>query len=442
MKFKQLILVLILAAILLISWLIAVKSTSKADIIAAQNALVTEADALAAKELYVRAIPKYKEALTYSTDRNNEIESLLLKAYDSYGNTKSYKNLALDRIDREVAEEEEYLLTAQIYMQNNKVEDAVNILREGMKIYDSAALNDYCESIRYPYQIAASKYSVTVPTYNNDLMPARNADAWYYVSNRNQIQLGAFVEAAPFSRNGYAVVKIDGTYYCITDAGDKYGVDETGLEDVKYVYGYDGAHDYIIGKKDGKYGFYNLDFVSLSDTLKFDDISQNYDGVTAVKNNGKWGLITTDAGTITECIYDDIAFNAFGAPFTNGTAMVKQGSSWKLIGKDGIELSTTAYADAKAPEGSGFIAVADSSGKWGYINNQGELVIPYQFDDAKSFSNHLGAVCVSGSWGYINEAGTVVIDAVYDDANPFHDGAAQITAAGSPTMMFLKFYEE
>ncbi|AFW93235.1 KW Leptospira repeat-containing protein [Anabaena sp. 90] len=36
------------------------------------------------------------------------------------------------------------------------------------------------------------------------------------------------------------------------------------------------------------------------------------------------------------------------------------------------------------------------NGKWGFINNSGQLLIPCKFDDALSFSEGLAAVTING----------------------------------------------
>ena len=53
-------------------------------------------------------------------------------------------------------------------------------------------------------------------------------------------------------------------------------------------------------------------------------------------------------------------------------------------------------------------------GKYGYINERGEMVIPCQYDSAGNFSsNGLARVKIDGKYGYINEKGEVVIPAEY-----------------------------
>lgn len=86
----------------------------------------------------------------------------------------------------------------------------------------------------------------------------------------------------------------------------------------------------------------------------------------------------------------------------------------------------------------GLIAI-ECNGKCGYVNVQGEVVIPLQYGAAKEFSEGLAPVefrveysaSETGSiyyakWGYINEQGEIVIPPVFDEAEPFVNGLASI----------------
>ncbi|MEO0103191.1 MAG: WG repeat-containing protein [candidate division WOR-3 bacterium] len=48
------------------------------------------------------------------------------------------------------------------------------------------------------------------------------------------------------------------------------------------------------------------------------------------------------------------------------------------------------------------------TGKWGYINKQGKIVIRPQFNEAKDFSEGLAAVKIGDKYFYINNEGQIV----------------------------------
>src|ERR1700722_5416501 len=83
--------------------------------------------------------------------------------------------------------------------------------------------------------------------------------------------------------------------------------------------------------------------------------------------------------------------------------------------------------------------------KWGFIDKNGKLVIPFRFDDVdldtyggfedpnlghflpKPFANFREGLCavrVDDHWGYIDKTGRLVIPAQYDEAGAFSEGLA------------------
>jgi WG containing repeat len=76
-------------------------------------------------------------------------------------------------------------------------------------------------------------------------------------------------------------------------------------------------------------------------------------------------------------------------------------------------------------------------GKWGYINETGQVLIKPQFDDAKPFYEGLARVKIGKKWGFIDPAGKLTIAAQFElgfsseEANnsslDFHEGMAVIS---------------
>ena len=68
-----------------------------------------------------------------------------------------------------------------------------------------------------------------------------------------------------------------------------------------------------------------------------------------------------------------------------------------------------------------------SRGKWGFINKDGKMVVPFQYDDVLSFSEGLAAVCYGfREWGYINKKSEIVIPIRYKEAESFSEGLAAV----------------
>lgn len=78
-------------------------------------------------------------------------------------------------------------------------------------------------------------------------------------------------------------------------------------------------------------------------------------------------------------------------------------------------------------------AAVEKGGKWGYINENGVTVIPFDFDScsladtmgldtAFSFRNTLAPVCKGGKYGIINSKGETVVDFAFDTILQGEDG--------------------
>jgi len=65
-------------------------------------------------------------------------------------------------------------------------------------------------------------------------------------------------------------------------------------------------------------------------------------------------------------------------------------------------------------------------GKWGFINNIGEIIIPPRYDDAYIFSDGRAAIKRQGFYGYIDTLGNFLIKPRLDLANSFTEGIAVI----------------
>jgi hypothetical protein len=79
----------------------------------------------------------------------------------------------------------------------------------------------------------------------------------------------------------------------------------------------------------------------------------------------------------------------------------------------------------------GFRRIRNSEGKYGFIGNNGKIIIEPVFDQARSFSEGLAAVRVEKKWGYVNQDGDVVRKPNFDNyPGDFHDGLAYVVLDG------------
>ena len=90
----------------------------------------------------------------------------------------------------------------------------------------------------------------------------------------------------------------------------------------------------------------------------------------------------------------------------------------------GIFAISIATLNSSFSQGSEFLMPAKKHGSWGFINKQGEWIIPNKYEEAYYFSEGLSAVKYYGNWGYIDRTGEWTIQPEFRDAKPFKEGLA------------------
>lgn len=197
------------------------------------------------------------------------------------------------------------------------------------------------------------------------------------------------------------------------------------------------SNNTVVGN--GRFGFINKSG-KIVIPLVFDAVGSFNEGVAPVQFNGKWGYVNkTGDFTISPRF-------SRADEFHEGIAsVVLSGMSSKssYINKSGNILRTFIGNGGKSSEG--LIILPNTDGKYGYINNKGKMIIPYQFDAARSFSEGLAAIYKKSESigqpvfaGYINSTGNIVISSANlfsnkdidanpnIDANEFREGLALI----------------
>ena len=114
--------------------------------------------------------------------------------------------------------------------------------------------------------------------------------------------------------------------------------------------------------------------------------------------------------------------------FYEGLAAVELNGKWGFIDKEGQEVIPFKFSNySMFTEG---LAGVNLNGKCGFINKEGQEVIPFEFNDVLPFTEGLAAVELDGKWGYINKKGQEVIPFKFYDAQPFFGGLAAVELNG------------
>ena len=126
--------------------------------------------------------------------------------------------------------------------------------------------------------------------------------------------------------------------------------------------------------------------------------------------------------------------------FSEGLAAVRIGDEesgkWGFIDKQGKMVINPQFGNfSDFREGLAAVRIGDEeSGKWGFIDKQGKMVINPQFHTAALFSEGLAAVAKNRdpfSWGYVDKQGKMAINHQYDHVSSFSDGLAAVLIGDS-----------
>ncbi|MEO6755188.1 MAG: WG repeat-containing protein [Chthoniobacteraceae bacterium] len=72
------------------------------------------------------------------------------------------------------------------------------------------------------------------------------------------------------------------------------------------------------------------------------------------------------------------------------------------------------------------MAASEAGGKWGFADRSGNIVVKQEWDEVKDFSGGLAAVQRGGKWGFIDRSGKLLIKVGWNDAREFREGRAAV----------------
>ncbi len=253
----------------------------------------------------------------------------------------------------------------------------------------------------------------SVSDFNDGLAAVKVDGRWGFINEKGEMVISPKYEDRPYFREDLAAVVIDG----------KHGfIDKSGTEVIAPIYEY--AFSFQDGlacvKVEGKLGFIDKNGKMIIPPL-YDkispDISARYwrDGYAVVTVANKTGLIDRTGKTILPLEYDDVNFfpSMVSARQTLGDdtyfeiSVKPNGTGLLSNGRIVIE----PIYDKIAPFNCG-VAAARKNGKWGYIDPEGNTVLPFEYDSVSSFSNNNARVTKDKRTYIIDKTGREICDKI------------------------------
>lgn len=249
------------------------------------------------------------------------------------------------------------------------------------------------------------------------LIPYLIGEKWGYCDSKKKMKIyAAYDEAYPFV-DGLAVVA----------KGNKQGmINELGTEVIplkyRFIYPFSDGLARIVDDKMNS-GYINKKGEEVI-ACQYKTAENFHEGVAQVGNYGDVFVINTKGEKLSKS-YEMITY------CTEGYMLFKK-YSWGLLDKTGKEVVPAQYYEM-GRFSDGLVAVQEeASGLIGFVNANGELSIPFQFENAwmPRFSEGLAAVSKDEKYGFINTKGEWVIEPQFDYAVGFSEGMSCVYKNG------------
>lgn len=237
---------------------------------------------------------------------------------------------------------------------------------------------------------------------------------WGYIDTKGDLVLSCQWDDAGFFSEGVANVR----------SGAKEAViDTNGTTVVPYDWNYVGAYNdgvSIVQSADGTYGVVDKKG-NLIASGQWSYAMPAFDGtITVFVSSDKPGVLDLEGNWLIPVgkLYN-IGYFSEGLAY----ALQQKGGKYGFIDKQGNFVLPCKW-EYTYGFSEGLCAVEDK--KWGFINTTGELVIPCKWDSVGSFSNGLAYVKQGNKYGFIDTVGNLIIPCEWDKCGSFSEGYAWV----------------
>lgn len=198
----------------------------------------------------------------------------------------------------------------------------------------------------------------------------------------------------------------------------------------KYENVWDYKEGLIAASKDDKYGFFDSTGKMVIPCM-YNGPAQFSDGVADVKKDGKLGFIDKTGKEL----FPFRKYDYVGG-FVNGLSsfrIIKGGKElYGFVDKSGNEVIPAAYDDLQISWFENGYAIVKKNGKYGTVNRQNVMVIPFEYEKLNDFNNGITTAKKGGKWGIIDTANKelVAFTMDYETVYEFSSGYAYTEKKG------------
>lgn len=292
---------------------------------------------------------------------------------------------------------------------------------------------------------------------------------WGFVDSGGRLSIHPEFELATNFADEYAVIQRDGVLQFVdVDGRRRVASMDISASDIRYFDGnqfalsirghtgfFDGVRDdfrIIVGSEEGEHGtvFTNYEYTGMFS-----------EDIRALKRNNRWALshrYNTEMST--GFIFDGIALDEFGRASVGNRVFVIENNRFHLMAFNTEsyewERIGDSFEEARPFFEPGGLAAVRRGSMWGFIDTDGEIVVPLMYHDARSSSFNFAPVMAPDEfgdlfWGYVtlehypepweHYFGRLVIEPQFLNAKQFVDGVAPVETENGWMYIFLLAFD-
>lgn len=367
------------------------------------------------KGLFWKAGQEYFDALTVSGTEEHwrtmleAFSSSYVQGDDCYDD---YLDAAQAAVQAYGSNEDFVMQLVSLYLDEDQYEKAMVTLKNAIASdVDSDAVFEKLNDVAYAYKLVWGTYDEVTPFINGYYQVYSNG-MWSYLDFVGDQEKGNSVVAlGPVGEDDIRVMVYEELTILIDEDGVPQGIIRGAVEKVG-VY----AEGLIPVQRGGNYSYYSLlgdeQFGSYTMAGTFAE------GLAAVQtDDAAWRLVNQQGETEAEG-FQDIILNNDGSWICDDVMLAQRDGKYRLYNEKLEQISDFSCDDVDIVCEDSMIAFC-SGNKWGFVDDEGKVVIEPVFAEARSFSNGLAAVFDGTAWGFINPSGEIVIDCQFQDAGYF-----------------------
>ena len=175
----------------------------------------------------------------------------------------------------------------------------------------------------------------------------------------------------------------------------------------------------VAAKKNGLWGYINESGQPII-PFEYENLADFKEGASAAQKNGKWGFIDKKGNTIIPFLFDSHGF------FEHGVCIISRNGKYRVITRQNQILFPFQYD--KIYDFINGAAIAEINSQEELLSIDGHIIIPAQLDYTYigNFYDDLILVLKNLKFGYLNRQGQIAIPFKYDQAMSFKNGIAKV----------------